>query len=95
MGRRARYRSSHVRLLLDVSKAADGSLAGELTSVDQGGVRIPIARIQVSGNAMHFDVNAVGGNFDGSIGDDKSRITGTWRQGISLPLEFIRTSTAK
>ena len=81
-----------LRLVLDVTKAADGSLAGTLTSVDQGGVRIPIERVEQNGKILRLDVKAVGGNFEGTLSNDRQRIAGTWTQGLSLPLEFARTS---
>lgn len=84
-----------LRLVLEVTKAADGSLTGTLTSVDQGGVRIPIERVELNGKTLRLDVKAVGGNFEGSISDDQKRVTGTWTQGISLPLEFSRSPASK
>jgi hypothetical protein len=84
-----------LRLVLDVAKATDGSLTGTLTSVDQGGVRIPIERVELNGKTLRLDVKAVGGNFEGSISDDQKRVTGTWTQGVSLPLEFSRSPASK
>jgi len=84
-----------LRLVLEISQGSGDAVAGTLISVDQGGARIPIASIDVHGNSLRLDVKVVNGNFEGTINDDKSHITGTWTQGLSLPLEFIRVSTTK
>jgi hypothetical protein len=83
-----------LRLILDVEKPANGVRAGTLTSVDQGGVRIPVEQIELNGKLIRFDVKAVNGSFDGSMSEDKSRITGTWTQGVSLPLELVRVTAS-
>lgn len=79
-----------LRLILHVSKSADGLYLGSLDSVDQGST-IPINRIQVTGNSVHLELNAIGGAFEGTLNGEK--LTGTWSQaGNSLPLEFARSA---
>jgi hypothetical protein len=84
--------SAKRRLVLEVTRASDGLLLGTIASPDDG-VRFPIDRIEERGTSVRVDVNAVNGSYDGLISADGNRITGTWRQGASLPLEFRRAAS--
>jgi len=82
---------TQLRLILRLSKTSDGLYLGTLESVDQGGVKIPIDRIQVTGDSVRLELKAVNGTLEGSISRDHSRLTGTWSQGGGqLPLELTR-----
>jgi murein DD-endopeptidase MepM/ murein hydrolase activator NlpD len=84
---------NQLRLVLNVSKAADDLYLATVTSVDQGGVRIPVDRIQQTGNSVRLELKAVNGIFEGSISEDGTKLKGTWTQGgPPLPLEFTRTA---
>src|SRR5262249_41872201 len=84
---------NQLRLVLNISKASDGLYLGTMTSVDQGGIRIPIDRIQLMGDSVRYEVKAVNGTFAGTLSEDKTKIKGTWTQsGPNLPLEFTRTA---
>jgi Peptidase family M23 len=84
---------SQLRLVLNISKTADGIYLGTLISVDQGGARIPIDRIDVTGDTVHLELKAVGGTFEGSMNADRSQLKGTWTQlNRPSPLEFTRTA---
>jgi len=84
---------NQLRLVLNISKAADDLYLGTLTSLDQGGARIPVDKIQQTGDSVRLEVKAVNGTFEGSISEDKTKLKGTWTQGgPKLPLELTRTS---
>jgi murein DD-endopeptidase len=83
-----------LRLVLEIEKASDGIYRGTLVSVDQGGVRLLVDRLDVKGDRVRFETSAVGGSFDGLINADQTRIKGTWTQGRPFPLELARTATA-
>jgi len=85
--------STQLRLIVRLSKTSDGLYLGTLESVDQGGVKIPIDRIQVTGDSVRLELKAVNGTFDGAITRDHTSLTGTWRQGVGqLPLELTRAA---
>jgi peptidase M23-like protein len=87
--------SGALRLVLEVSRAADGLNLGVLQSLDQGGVKIPIDRIDVKDNHVTLTVGAVGGAFEGTISGSPPVLTGTWTQlGRSLPLQLTRRAEA-
>ncbi len=78
-----------LRLMLKLSRAADGTGAGSLTSVDQGNVEIPIGAITQKDKSLQFDIHAINGSYSGTLSGDGTQITGTWTQaGSSAPLSF-------
>jgi murein DD-endopeptidase MepM/ murein hydrolase activator NlpD len=81
-----------LRLLIHISKGFDGIYLGQLDSLDQGS-SIPMDSIQVAGDKVHFELKAVNGTYDGTLGAD-GHIKGTWSQGVLLPLELTRASAS-
>jgi murein DD-endopeptidase MepM/ murein hydrolase activator NlpD len=86
--------ANKLRVVLEVSKSRDGIYLGTLVSVDQGGARIPIDRIDGDGNKVRFVARTVKGSFEGTMNAEKTKINGSWTQGQPLPLVFERTSEA-
>ena len=79
-----------LRLVLDISKTADGLYLGTLDSVDQG-AKIPIDVIHAKGSSLRLEIKSIDGVFEGTVNDENSAIKGTWTQmGRPLPLEFTR-----
>jgi hypothetical protein len=83
-----------LRVVLEVNQTADGVYLGTLVSLDQGGVRISLDKIEVSEDKVRLEARAVGGSFEGVLNEDRTRLKGTWTQGQPLPLEFVRTAKA-
>lgn len=82
-----------LRLVLHITKAADGALKATLDSIDQpGGNGIPVQSITLKDSRLTLDVAAVRGTYDGKVSVDAKTISGTWTQGQSLPLEFKRAT---
>jgi hypothetical protein len=84
-----------LRLVLHVSKAADGTLKGLLDSPDQGAENINVDTIAADGAKLHFAINAIKGNFDGTL-KGNGTINGTWSQGTASnkePLVLTKTAT--
>jgi len=84
-----------LRIVLHVSKSADGTLTGTMDSVDQGANGIPFSSISETGGAVRFELKSIASVFEGTLDAEKSHIAGKWRQGgASLPLTFERTDKA-
>ena len=81
-----------LRLVLHITKAADGSLMATLNSVDQGANDIPVKSAILKGSKLNRDVTAVQGIYEGTVATDGKSISGTWSQGKPLPLEFKRAT---
>jgi pimeloyl-ACP methyl ester carboxylesterase len=76
-----------LRIALKISKAANGSLAGTLYSIDQGGA-FPISSASLENSVLTFAVTQVGGSYKGTVSTDGKSIKGTWTQGSPLSLDF-------
>jgi hypothetical protein len=57
---------NQLRVVLNITRASDGVHLGTLTSVDQGGVQIPMDIIQLTGDSVRLEVKAVNGIFLGT-----------------------------
>ena len=67
-----------------------------LDSIDQKAFGIPCGMIQAEGEdrTLSFQVPAVGGKWSGQLSADGNTLTGTWTQGMALPLVFTHPLTA-
>ncbi len=81
---------AELRLVLHITKNADGTLKATLDSVDQGANGIPVSSISLKDSRLSLGVDAVHGTYDGTVATDGKTITGTWSQGQGLPLAFKR-----
>lgn len=83
-----------MRLVLELTNAAGGSLAGTLTSVDQGSGKFAVSKVTSKDGEVHLEAASVGGIFDGQLSHDGSEIAGAWKQaGNALPLVFKRLAS--
>lgn len=72
-----------------------GAQVCALDSIDQKAFGIPCGNVAVKGNAVSFDVPAVGGNWTGTLSADGKTLTGSWTQGEAhLPLVMERQTNA-
>jgi pimeloyl-ACP methyl ester carboxylesterase len=88
---------SRLHLIIRIEQAADGTLTGKLTSVDQGNVTIPIDAVSYTpGGMLRLDLKSVGdAAYEAKLSDDGSELVGTWSQGgQSIPLSLHRPGAA-
>jgi pimeloyl-ACP methyl ester carboxylesterase len=85
--------AADLHVVLHVSKDASGGLTATLDSVDQGAYGIPINSITLKDSKLTLDVEKVHGTYEGTVSADAKTISGTWSQGMNLPLEFKRANT--
>lgn len=84
---------AELRLVLHITKAADGTFKATLDSIDQPGANgIPVNSVTLKDSKLSLDVAAVHGTYEGKVAADAKTITGTWTQGAALPLEFKRAT---
>ena len=81
---------AELRLVLHITKSADGSLKATLDSVDQGTNGIPVSSVTLKDSTLSLEIEAVHGTYEGKVSADGKTISGTWSQGASLPLNFKR-----
>jgi len=80
-----------LRLVVKLSNQPDGTATGSMTSVDQGGVEIPITTITQKASNLKLEVKTINGVYSGDLNQDGTQIAGKWTQGtVTLPLTFQR-----
>lgn len=78
-----------LRLGLSIERGANGALSGVLTSVDQGGARVPVTVLPQGDTAVR--VETVGAAFQGRISANGDTLAGAFEQGgAKLPLILVR-----
>jgi len=84
---------NHLRIELQFTKLADGSMSGQLNSLDQGAT-LPMSAIRFENNKIHFEIAPVGGVYEGEMNAAGTDISGTWTQtGVpAQPLNFHRAT---
>jgi uncharacterized protein len=83
---------AELRLVLHITKSADGTLQATLDSVDQNANGIPVNSVSLTDYKLTLGINAVHGSYEGTVSPDGRSISGTWTQNASLPLKFIRAT---
>lgn len=83
-----------LRLVLHVTKNADGTLKATMDSPDQAMGGAPLDTFILDGSKLRFTLNAAKGTFDGSL-KGNGTINGYWTQGNSpkMPLTLSKTTT--
>ena len=84
--------ASELRLVLHITKGDDAGLKATMDSIDQGANGIPISSISLNDSKLSFTSAAIHGSYEGTINKDATEITGTFTQGIPLPLDFTRVA---
>jgi hypothetical protein len=79
-----------LRLILKITKIADGSFTAFLDSPDQGAQNLPINSLTVTDSAVNFEIKYISASFQGTLSKDGNEITGTWTQAGSAPLTLKR-----
>ncbi len=84
---------AELRLVLHLTKTADGALHATLDSIDQNSNGIPVNSATLKDSKLNLDITMVHGSYQGAVSPDTKTISGTWTQNTSLPLVFKRIST--
>jgi uncharacterized protein len=80
------------RLQLRISHDEQGQLIASMDSIDQGINGFRAATATQTGSAVHLDLPAVRGVYDGELSATRNFMSGTWRQGGNpTPLDFKRS----
>jgi len=80
-----------LRIIVRLTKD-DSRLKAVMYSIDQGGQPIDTTGVALQGTVFKFTVPSVNGTYEGKLSADAKFITGTWRQGQSLPLTLVRAT---
>lgn len=75
---------------LHINVAADGSYKCVADSPNQGAYGIACTDIQIDGQNVSFAISNLRVTWKGTIEAGGAKLAGTWTQGISMPLTFVR-----
>jgi hypothetical protein len=82
---------SVLRVVLKVTKAADGDFTARLDSPDQGVSDLPIDGLTLKDGALRVELKRLNAGYTGTLSKDGAEIGGEWQQGgATWPLTFKR-----
>jgi non-heme chloroperoxidase len=84
-----------LRTILEVRKGDSGEWKAVLLSIDQSpdrGAGMATTSFSLDGPHIKFAISQIHGSYDGTLSADGTTITGTFTQGLPLPLEFRRAT---
>jgi pimeloyl-ACP methyl ester carboxylesterase len=82
-----------LRLVLKISKSADGKLTATVDSLDQNAKDLVVDTITLQDGTLNFEMKALGASYVGTLSKDGSQLTGKFTQGGAVfPLEFKRVT---
>jgi non-heme chloroperoxidase len=87
--------SQELRTILKIAKSDSGGWMATLLSIDQSpdrGVGMLADSFSLDGSNIRFAIGQIRGSFEGKLSADATSISGTWTQGLPLPLELRRAT---
>jgi uncharacterized protein (TIGR03435 family) len=82
-----------LRIVMQLSRAADQTWQARMYSIDQGGQPIN-GTLTLQGGVVKIAVPAIGGTYEGRLSADGNSIQGTFTQGAPVPLTLARATPA-
>ncbi len=83
--------AADLHLVLHIAKDDGGKLKATLDSVDQAAYGIKVDSISLKKSDLNLEVERVAATYWGKLSKDGNTISGIWRQGQPLPLDFKRS----
>jgi len=82
-----------LRLALKIGKAPDGSYAGTMASLDQGGREMLASSISFTNPVVRLEWKGIRGVYHGTLNQEGTAMEGKWEQmGKPLPLNLVRAN---
>jgi non-heme chloroperoxidase len=84
-----------LRVIVKVDRSDNGGWTAALLSIDQSpdrGASIPATSFSLQGSDVKFAIDQLRGSYQGKLSADGTSISGTWTQGVPLPLELRRAT---
>ena len=83
---------AQIRIVLRITRAADGKLEGQLFSIDQGAQARTMSQLALDGRVVKWKVDALSVTYEGTFTPDGNGINGTLTQNNPQPLNFVRAT---
>jgi serine-type D-Ala-D-Ala carboxypeptidase/endopeptidase len=87
-------RPINLHFVLHVAANSARKLGVSLDSVDEGAMDLRGDNVVLKGNTFSFDIPAIKADYQATVSADGNSLNGTWSQGMLLPLDFSRITTA-
>ncbi|MFN0086778.1 MAG: alpha/beta hydrolase family protein [Blastocatellia bacterium] len=85
--------AAKLRLVVRITKGADGGLAAKMDSLDQGAMDLPVDAVTRTNAAVHFEMKRLMVTYDGTLNNAATEIAGNFKQGAAtFPLTLRRSS---
>jgi uncharacterized protein (TIGR03435 family) len=88
------YGPQSLRLVVRISQSDNGALEATAYSLDQGAQPAPVAAITRDGSTLRLTIPSISGSYQGRLNSKGDTITGTFTQGVTLPLVLTRATPA-
>jgi len=85
---------SGMPVALHLVAAPDGTLSGTADNPAAHMTGLPCTDFRMNGHSLSFSVPNVQGSWVGFISADGNSLTGTWSQGMAVPLNFARVGSS-
>ena len=79
-----------LRVVFHFHAAPGGKINCSLDSLDQGAMGIACSDVKLAGQKLTLDAPPVHGTYAATLSADGNKLSGTWNQGVPLPLELTR-----
>ncbi len=83
-----------LRVVFHFHAAPGGKINCSLDSLDQGALGIACDNVKLTGQKLTLDAPPVHGTYTATLSADGNKMSGTWNQGVPLPLELTRQAKA-
>ncbi len=83
-----------LRIQITVKSDGSGKEYCAFDSLDQNAMGLECANVVLKGNDFSYEVPAIKGSWSGTLSPDGKSLNGSWTEGDSIPLNFIRQITA-
>jgi uncharacterized protein (TIGR03435 family) len=81
-----------LRIIAKITKD-DGKLGATMYSIDQGAQGFKATGVKLDGSTFRFQIDLIGGFYEGKLSGDGKSIVGTWTQGPTpLPLTLVKAT---
>ena len=84
--------AAQLRIVLKLTRAADGTFEGQLFSIDQGAQPRTMNPITLDGRVVRWKVDALSATYEGTFTPDGNGINGSITQNAPQPLNFVRAT---
>ncbi|HVY68901.1 MAG TPA: hypothetical protein VHH73_03185, partial [Verrucomicrobiae bacterium] len=84
---------NEMRMLIQITKAADGTLSGVLKNPDMANRTMPVNAILFNAPEVRLEVDSMGSVFTGQLSNDGTELSGSWRFGFKpVPVKFTHST---